>query len=250
VFLNDTPRSDHTRKQGAAEATGIARMSADDVLGGVDELAEGTSGSVDAVTRAAIGPHWGSRIGHGIVEDVVIACESSDERMRVSPDAGILELVEASGHAISAGEPGYMVGTRLTNRSQILIRYRAGDVGVMDTRPDPPGLGMPILAHVVGCQEHPVVLAGRRSVRFDGLFRELPEVLEAQVIQGAMSRLGIRVVAPGGLSKRTTQAIRRRAQHRLTDEIKVDVERVVSIPRPEAGKFLAVVSLFDSTLAP
>jgi phenylacetate-CoA ligase len=188
---------------------------------------------------------------YGMVEDVVFACEGPDERMRVSPDAGILELVDASGRAVAPGEPGDVLGTGFTNRSQVLIRYRVGDVGVMDTRPDPSGLGMPILAQIVGRQECLVVGPdGRRSVRFHGLFTELPEVLEAQVIQEAVSRLRIRVVAPGGLSERTAQTIRRRAQDRLTDEVAVDVERVASIPRTEAGKFLAVVSLIDSPPAP
>lgn len=184
---------------------------------------------------------------YGMVEDVVFACEGPDQRMRVSPDAGVLELVDAAGRAVAPGEPGDVLGTGFTNRSQILIRYRVGDVGVMDTRPDPLGLGRPILAQIVGRQEQLVVGPdGRRSVRFDWLFRELPEVLEAQVIQEAVGRLRIRVVAPGGLSERTAQAIRRRTQDRMTDEVTVDVERVASIPRTAAGKILAVVSLLDA----
>ena len=43
-------RSDHTRKQAAVSAPGDARMTAVDVLGRVDELADGTGGSGDAVT--------------------------------------------------------------------------------------------------------------------------------------------------------------------------------------------------------
>jgi len=37
-------------------------MTAVEVLGSVDELADGTGGSVDAVTGAAIGPSWKSRL--------------------------------------------------------------------------------------------------------------------------------------------------------------------------------------------
>ena len=61
VSLNDTPRSDHTRKQGAAQATGTARMTAVDGLGRVGEQALGTVCSVDAVTGAGIGPYRKSR---------------------------------------------------------------------------------------------------------------------------------------------------------------------------------------------
>ena len=43
----------------------IERLAAVDVLGRVDELADGTGGSVDAVTGAAIGPYEESQFnGH------------------------------------------------------------------------------------------------------------------------------------------------------------------------------------------
>jgi phenylacetate-CoA ligase len=188
---------------------------------------------------------------YGMVEDVIFACEGPDERMRVSPDAGILELVDSSGHAVVPGEAGDVVGTGFTNRSQILIRYRLGDVALADPRPDPSGLGMPILAQIVGRQEHLVVGPdGRRTVRFHGLFTELPEVREAQVIQESVIRLRIRVVAPGGLSERTVGEIRRRAHDRLTDEVEVTIERVDMIPRTRSGKFVAVVNLMGSAPAP
>jgi hypothetical protein len=60
VSLNDTLRSDHTRKQGAAQTTGIARISAVVGLGRVGERADGTVCSVDAV-KTGIGPYRKSR---------------------------------------------------------------------------------------------------------------------------------------------------------------------------------------------
>jgi hypothetical protein len=62
VSLNDTPRSDHTRKQGASQATGTARMIAVDGLGRVGERADGTVCSVGAVTGAGIGQCRKSRV--------------------------------------------------------------------------------------------------------------------------------------------------------------------------------------------
>ena len=50
-------RTDHTRRERAAPASGVPSVAAVDVLGRVDELADGTGGSVDAVTGAAIGPY-------------------------------------------------------------------------------------------------------------------------------------------------------------------------------------------------
>lgn len=50
-------RSDQTRKQRAAQAPGFTGMTAVDMLGSVDELTDGTGGSVDVVTEVRIGPY-------------------------------------------------------------------------------------------------------------------------------------------------------------------------------------------------
>ena len=62
VSLNDTVGVNHTRGHRAAPATRFTRMTVGDVLGSVDELADGTGGSRDAVTGVAIGPHRKSRM--------------------------------------------------------------------------------------------------------------------------------------------------------------------------------------------
>jgi hypothetical protein len=50
-------RSYHTRRQRVAQALGCTGMTAVEVLRSMDELTDGTGGSVDAVTGAAIGPY-------------------------------------------------------------------------------------------------------------------------------------------------------------------------------------------------
>lgn len=72
--------------------------------------------------------------------------------MRVSPDAGILELLRADGTTIPVGEEGEgeVIGTSLIRRKQIFLRYRVGDVASWDPNPDERGLSMPILREMVG----------------------------------------------------------------------------------------------------
>ena len=55
-------RSDQTHEDGAADSRGAARMTSVNVPERMNELAEGTVGSVDAATRAEFGPYWKSRI--------------------------------------------------------------------------------------------------------------------------------------------------------------------------------------------
>jgi hypothetical protein len=58
-------------------------MTAVEVLGSVDELADGTAGSVDAATGAAIGPYRRSRV------DVVHAPEVEDHHERALAEDGL-----------------------------------------------------------------------------------------------------------------------------------------------------------------
>ncbi len=169
---------------------------------------------------------------YGQVEDAIFACEGPDRRMRVSPDSGVLELVD------SQGGPGDVVATSFIRRSQLLIRYRLGDVAVLDEDAGP----MPVLREVVGRVEDLVVGPdGRRMLRFHGVFTALPGVREAQIVQEAAARIRVRVVPAPGYGEETAREIAARVRQRLGTGVEVEVERVESIPRTKAGKFQAVV---------
>lgn len=176
---------------------------------------------------------------YGQVEDAVFACEGPDRRMRVSPDSGVLELLDPQGRPVPAGEPGDVVATSFIRRSQLLIRYRLGDVGILDGVDDGP---MPVLREIVGRIEDLVEGPdGRRMLRFHGVFTALPGVREAQIVQEGAARIRVRVVPAPGYGEETAQEIARRVRQRLGSAVEVEVERVEAIPRTKAGKFQAVV---------
>ena len=198
--------------------------------------------------RALIERGLGCRVyqEYGTVEDALFACEHADGRLRLSPDAGILELRRPDGSIVEPGssDEGETITTGFIRRSQLFIRYRLGDVAAWDPAPDRSGLAMPILADVVGRIEDVVEGPdGRRTVRFHGIFTEIPGVREAQVIQEARDRLRIRVVPSRDYGDETATEIVRRVHARLTAAMHVEVETVEEIPRTAAGKFKAVVNL-------
>jgi phenylacetate-CoA ligase len=165
--------------------------------------------------------------------------------LRLSPDAGILELRRSDGSIVESSSPdeGETITTGFTRRSQLFIRYRLGDVAAWDTREDRSGLHMPVLADVVGRLEDIVEGPdGRRTVRFHGIFTEVPGVREAQVVQEARDKLRIRVVPSPAYSDETAREIVSRIHARLTPAMRVEVERVEAIPRTAAGKFKAVIN--------
>lgn len=206
-----------------------------------------TSEKLTPAGRAQIERAFGCRVfqEYGTVEDALFACEHADGRLRVSPDAGIIELRRADGTIVPQDSPeeGETITTAFIRRSQLFIRYRLGDVAAWDPVPDATGLQMPILKDVMGRLEDVVEGPdGRRTVRFHGIFTEVNGVREAQVIQEARDRLRIKVVPTLQFGDDTVREIITRVHARLTTAMHVDVERVDVIPRTSAGKFRAVIN--------
>ena len=210
-----------------------------------------TSEKLTAQGRTTIERAFGCKVyeEYGTVEDALFAAEWPDGRLRLSPDAGIVELLDGERRPIDAGNEreGEVITTSFIRRAQPMIRYRLGDVARWETRPDPSGLAMPALREVVGRLEDTVEAPdGRRTVRFHGVFTEVRGVREAQVVQEARDRLRLKVVASPQYSDRTVEELRQRVHDRLGSAMQVVVERVDEIPRTAAGKFKAVINAMPS----
>ena len=180
---------------------------------------------------------------YGCVENCLLATECEHGRLHVSPDFGIVEIVDDRGQAVPPGAEGRILCTSLLNEAQPLIRYEIGDLGAWSDEECPCGRNhLPVLKEVIGRLEDVVTGPdGRQMVRFHGIFIDLPNVLEGQVIQEALDRFTVRIVALDGFGEREAQVIRQRFLDRL-GQVHLNLERVAQIPRTERGKFRAVVS--------
>ncbi len=202
-----------------------------------------TSEPLSEEGRAVVERAFGCRAyqEYGQVEEACWAIEDSARRIRVSPDAGLLEVLRPDGRPADAGESGEVVATGFIRRQQPLIRYRLGDLAALS--PETAG-GMPVLKEITGRLEDVVIGPdGQRTVRFHGIFTELPGCREAQVIQKVAGALVIRVVPTPHYSDATAAEIKARIAARFGPRMAVEVERVASIPRTRAGKYRAVVNL-------
>jgi phenylacetate-CoA ligase len=183
---------------------------------------------------------------YGSVENCVLATECSEGKLHVSPDFGIMEIVDERGAPVPPGTDGRILGTGFLNMAQPLIRYEIGDRGVWAD----PEIGcscgadqMPVLQEVVGRMEDVVVLPdGREIVRFHWLFIDLPHVVEGQVIQEELRKFRVRVVAASGFAEQDVREIRRRMHSHMGNDAEVIVERMAELPRTDRGKFRGVIS--------
>ena len=178
------------------------------------------------------------------VECCGLISETQDGFLVNSPDVGILEVVDSNGKQVSFGESGEVISTGLLNFEQPLIRYRIGDrvtLGAANKRPS--NISMPVIGQIDGRIEDTIIGPdGRSMVRFHGIFVDLPDVIEAQIVQQRPDYFIIRVVTTGPVREETKVAVRSRMQSQLGN-IEVNIQRVDSIARSDSGKFKAVVSL-------
>ena len=184
---------------------------------------------------------------YSTVENASFASECEHHCLHVSPDVGIIEILDENGLPCRPGEVGEVVVTSIVKRLQPLVRFRLGDLASWSAEPCPCGRALPVLQQVVGRVEDVIRTAdGRETVRFHGVFTGLSQIVEAQVVQTALDHLAIHVVA-STFDTNLEREIIRRVHERLGEGVRVDVVEMDSIPRSASGKFQPVISKIERT---
>jgi phenylacetate-CoA ligase len=177
------------------------------------------------------------------VEACGLISECEMGRLHISPEVGIIELLDNLGNPIQPGEVGDAVCTGLLNFDQPLIRYQIGDrIRLSKNQHCDCGREMPIIDEIVGRTEDTVIGPdGREMVRFHGIFVGIQKIVEGQVIQHNLSDFTIKLVVSSSLSKIENELIITRMSSQLGN-ITVGIHEVDYIPRTSNGKFKAVIS--------
>ena len=205
-----------------------------------------TSEKVTPDMRRVMESAYGCRVfeEYSTVENVLFASECEADRLHVSPDVGVIEILRPDGSACAPGEVGEVVATSLMHYSQPFVRFRLGDLAAWDGEPCACGRAMPVIKEVVGRIEDVVTGPdGRQLVRFHGIFVNQPNVREGQIIQETLHRIRVKIVPTETFNETDVADIIARVQQRLSAEVEVIVEPVAEIPRTKSGKFKAVISL-------
>lgn len=119
--------------------------------------------------------------------------------MHIQADHKLLEVVDESGRGVPAGEPGEIVVTDLLNRAQPMLRYRLGDVGVIDPEPCACDRPFPVLKSLLG-RSNDVIRTrdGMVSIySFASAFSRHPAIRQYQIHQLEDYSLLLKVVPSG-----------------------------------------------------
>ena len=179
---------------------------------------------------------------YGAVEGTHFVSQCEHGRYHVSPERGIIEILDGDAPC-PPGNEGRVVVTGLENTLQPLIRYEIGDVAYWaEEQHCPCGRQMPILGGIQGRYEDYCTMAdGRRTLRFDTVFKGLETITEAQVVQEAADRFTINVVPTPEFS--ATDRRKLLDNFRLhAGDVAVEVVTLDRIPRTTSGKFRAVIN--------
>ncbi len=171
---------------------------------------------------------------------LISECEHGS--LHISPDCGIIEVLDDALQPVAAGEIGTVYCTGFLNHDQPLIRYRIGDQIVLSDKPCNCGRQMPVVQEIVGRIEDVVYgRDGREMVRFHGIFVGLKTVKMAQVVQNSLETITLKIVPDDKLAAEERKMIIARVHSQLGD-VEVIIEEVDDLPKTNNGKIKAVIS--------
>jgi phenylacetate-CoA ligase len=183
--------------------------------------------------------------GYGGRDAGFVAHECPEGGMHISAEDIVVEIVGSRGEVLPAGQPGEIVVTHLATRDFPFIRYRTGDMGVLDDRACPCGRGLPLLREIQGrttdfvVAENGTVMHGLALIY---ILRDLPEIAAFKIVQESRQRVSVQVVSAAPIAEATEARIRKGFLARLGGGVDVVIERVESIPPERSGKYRYVVS--------
>jgi phenylacetate-CoA ligase len=203
-----------------------------------------TSETLFSTERDLIEAAWGCKVfdRYGAVENCVFVSQCEFGRYHISPEVGIVEIVDEHGNITPPGILGEIICTGLQNFLQPLIRYRIGDLARWAVEQNCPcGREMPIIEGIEGrVEEMCFTPDGRQINQLDCIFEGVKNILEAQVIQDAIDHFILLVVPKDGFGAFDIKLLEQN-MNSLVSGVTLDVRIVDKVSRTNAGKLRTII---------
>ncbi|MDS4022216.1 MAG: AMP-binding protein [Candidatus Competibacter sp.] len=183
--------------------------------------------------------------GYGARDAGFIAHQCPSGGMHLSAEDIVVELIDHNGQPVQAGEAGEIVVTHLATGDFPLVRYRTGDIAVMDDRPCPCGRGLPMLKEIQGRATDFLVAADGTIMHGLALIyvvRDLPGIEQFKIIQESRELTRVLLVPGSGWDPSVVHPVEEAFKARLGQSVRVEVMTVAEIQPEKSGKFRYVVS--------
>jgi phenylacetate-CoA ligase len=202
--------------------------------------------------RETITRVFGCRVanGYGGRDAGFIAHECPTGGMHITAEDIVVEIIDPKGNAVPPGVAGEVVTTHLATRDFPFIRYRTGDVGVLDDKPCSCGRGLPLLKEIQGRATDFIVASDGTIMHGLALvypIRDLPGIEAFKLVQENLVLTRVVLVRGSQFDESNLERIRSALKQRLGNSVEIRIELVDSIPNEASGKFRYVVSNLDIT---
>jgi phenylacetate-CoA ligase len=187
--------------------------------------------------------------GYGGRDAGFIAHECPSGRMHISAEDIVVEILDDRGNAVPAGEAGEIVVTHLATGDFPFVRYRTGDVGVLDPQACPCGRGLPVLKEIQGRSTDFVVASDGTVMHGLALIyaiRDLPGIERFKIVQHDLMHTEVLLVPGSSYQAAHADTIRAAFLRRLGTDVDVAIRLVDAIPSEASGKFRYVVSKVEA----
>jgi len=197
--------------------------------------------------RKSIESAFGCRVanGYGGRDAGFIAHECPAGSMHISAEDIVVETVDAQGCAVPPGQAGEIVVTHLGTADFPFVRYRTGDIGVLDDGFCTCGRSLPLLKDLQGRTTDFVIAADgtvMHGLALIYILRAVPGLDGFKVTQHSRSHTQVQLVATPAFDRAALSRIEADFRQRLGDSVRIDIELVPSIPPERSGKYRYIVS--------
>ncbi|MDH5552813.1 MAG: AMP-binding protein, partial [Nitrosomonas sp.] len=183
--------------------------------------------------------------GYGGRDAGFIAHECPEGGIHITAEDIIVEIIDPQGKVLPAGEAGEITVTHLATSDFPFIRYRTGDVGVLDDKPCKCGRGLPLLKEIQGRSTDFLVTqdgAVMHGLALIYILRDLPQIRTFKIVQESINLTHVAVVCDSSLTQALCDEIRKGFKERLGQNVEILIEEVTDIAPEQSGKFRYVVS--------
>ncbi len=204
--------------------------------------------------KAVIAETFGCRVanGYGGRDAGFIAHECPAGGMHITAEDMIVEIVGADGKVLPPGEAGEIVVTHLATGDFPFIRYRTGDIAVLDNQPCSCGRGLPLLREIQGrATDFVVAVDGTvmHGLALIYILRDLPGVEAFKIVQESLKKTRVLLQTNAYYAPSSEEKIRIGFRARLGEVVEIIIDQVAEIAPEPSGKFRYVVSHVASTQA-
>ena len=179
---------------------------------------------------------------YGLGEVGMFAFECKNHRFHISPYTHIAEVIDLKGNHVNNGTIGEIVVTDLYSTSAPFIRYKTGDLGIMDNKECGCGLNTSYLTSIVGrIEDHILTSDGRSFGRVSLIVKNAKNIVESQIIQLEKNKILIKVVPEKNFDPRCMLHVVQDAHKFLGNDFQVTWECVDFLERMPSGKLKFLV---------